>query len=63
MEDEAEPEIPNYVTHRVRVKNWITIDVPSCIHVSKKFVLLIFLKSFHSSQGGSINVVGLICLL
>ena len=33
-EDEAEPEMPNYVTHGVRVQNWITIDVPSCIHVS-----------------------------
>ena len=35
MEDEAEPKMPNYVTHGVRVQNWITIDVPSCIHVSK----------------------------
>ena len=35
VEDEADPEIPNYVTHRVRVQNWIIIDVPSCIHVSK----------------------------
>ena len=35
VEDEAKPEMPNYVTHRFRVQNWITIDVPSCIHVSK----------------------------
>ena len=35
VEDEAEPEMLNYVTHGVRVQNWITIDVPSCIHVSK----------------------------
>ena len=34
-EDEAEQEVPNYVTHGVRVQNWVTIDVPSCIHVSK----------------------------
>ena len=35
VEDEVEAEMPNYVTHRVRIQNWITIDVPSCIHVSK----------------------------
>lgn len=35
VEDEAESEVSNYVTHRVRVQNWITIDVPSCIHASK----------------------------
>ena len=35
VEDEAEQKMPNYVTHGVRVQNWITIDVPSCIHVSK----------------------------
>ena len=35
VEDEAEQEMSNYVTHRVRVQNWITIDVPSCIHISK----------------------------
>ena len=35
VEDEAEPEMPNYLTHGVRVKNLITMDVPSCIHVSK----------------------------
>ena len=35
VEDEVEPEIPNYVMHEVRVQNWITIDGPSCIHVSK----------------------------
>ena len=34
-EDEAEKEVPNYVTHGVRVQNWVTIDVPSCIHVLK----------------------------
>ena len=34
-EDEAEQEMPNYVTHGVRVQNWVTIDVPSCVHVSK----------------------------
>ena len=33
MDGEAEQEMPNYVTHRVRVQNWITIDVPSGIHV------------------------------
>ena len=35
MEGEAEQETPNYVMHGVRVQNWITIYVPSCIHVSK----------------------------
>ena len=35
VEDEAEQERPNYVTHKVRVQNWITIDVPSRIHVLK----------------------------
>ena len=35
VEDETEQERSNYVTHRVRVQNWMTIDVPSCIHVSK----------------------------
>ena len=35
MEGETNPEMPNYVTHRVRVQNWITIDAPSCIHVPK----------------------------
>ena len=35
VEDEAEPKLPNYVRHGARVQNWITIDVPSCIHVSK----------------------------
>ena len=34
-EDEVEQEAPNYVTHGVRVQNWVTIDVPSCIHISK----------------------------
>ena len=34
-EDKAEQEAPNYVTRGVRVQNWVTIDVPSCIHVSK----------------------------
>ena len=34
-EDEAEQEVPNYVSHGVRVQNWVTINVPSCIHVSK----------------------------
>ena len=34
-EDEAEQEVPNHVMHGVRVQNWVTIDVPSCIHVSK----------------------------
>ena len=34
-EDKAEQEAPNYVTRGVRVHNWVTIDVPSCIHVSK----------------------------
>ncbi|MEM5332348.1 hypothetical protein VSR34_38635, partial [Paraburkholderia sp. JHI2823] len=32
---EAEQEMPNYVTHGVRVQYWITIDVPSCVHISK----------------------------
>ena len=35
VEDEAEEEMTNYVTHGVRFQNWITIDVLSCIHVSK----------------------------
>ena len=34
-EDEAEQEVSNFVTHGVRVQNWVTIDVPSCIHISK----------------------------
>ena len=34
-EDEAEQEAPNYVTHGVRVQNWVSIDVPSCIYISK----------------------------
>ena len=33
-EDEAEQEVLNYVTHGVCVQNWVTIDVPSCMHVS-----------------------------
>ena len=35
LEDEPGQEMPNFVTHRVRVHNWITIDVLSCIHISK----------------------------
>ena len=35
LEGESEQEMPNYVTHGVRVQNWITIDVPSCSHISK----------------------------
>ena len=35
LEGESEPGMLNYVTHGVRVQNWITIDVPSCIHISK----------------------------
>ena len=35
LEGESEQEMPNYVTHGVRVQNWTTIDVPSCIHISK----------------------------
>ena len=35
LEDEPGKAMPNFVTHRVRVHNWITIDVPSCIHISK----------------------------
>ena len=35
VEDEVEQKMMNYVTHGVRVQNWITIDVPSFIHVSK----------------------------
>ena len=35
MEDEEEQEMSNYVTPGVRVQNWVTIDVPSCIHISK----------------------------
>ena len=34
VEDEAEQEMPNCVTHGVRVQNWIIIDVPSYIHIS-----------------------------
>ena len=33
VEDEEEQEMPNYVTPGVRVQKWVTIDVPSCIHV------------------------------
>ena len=35
MEDEAEQEMQNYMMHGVGVQSWITIDVPSCIHISK----------------------------
>ena len=35
VEGEAEQEMPDYVTDGVIVQNWITIDVPSCIHISK----------------------------
>ena len=35
LEDESEQQMPNIVTHGVRVQNWITVDVPSCIHISK----------------------------
>ena len=34
VEDEAEQEMSNYVTRRVKVQSCITIDVPSCIDVS-----------------------------
>ena len=34
-EDEEDQEVPNYVTPVVRIQNWVTYDVPSCIHVSK----------------------------
>ena len=34
-EDEVEQEVSNYVTHGVRVQNRVTIDAPSCIHISK----------------------------
>ncbi|XP_058757379.1 uncharacterized protein LOC131630634 [Vicia villosa] len=33
--DEPEPEMPNFVTHGKMIKNWITVDVPECTHVSK----------------------------
>ena len=33
LEGESEQQVPNYVTHGVRVQNWITIDVLSCIHI------------------------------
>ena len=29
LEGESEQEMSNYVTHGVRVQNWITIDIPS----------------------------------
>ena len=35
LEGESEQEMSNCVTHGVIVQNWITIDVPSCIHISK----------------------------
>ena len=35
LEGELKQEMPNYVTHGVRNLNWITIDVPSCIQISK----------------------------
>ena len=35
LEDEPEIEMPNFVTHGVRVHNWITVDVPTCICISK----------------------------
>ena len=35
LEGGEEQEMPNYVTHGVRVQNWITINVPYCIHVLK----------------------------
>ena len=34
-EDDIEKEMPNYVTHGVRVKNWVTIDIPFFTHISK----------------------------
>ena len=34
-EDGVEQEMPNHVTHGVRVQNWFTIDIPSCTHISK----------------------------
>ena len=34
-EDEEDQEVPNYVTPIVRIQNWVTYDIPSCIHVSK----------------------------
>ena len=35
MEDEKDQKIPSYVTHGVRVQNWVTIDVLACFHVLK----------------------------
>ena len=34
-EDELEDEGPNFVTPGVVMKNWTTVDVPSCVHISK----------------------------
>src|SRR3954462_1759384 len=35
VEDEPEPEVPNFVTHGKMIKNWIVIDILECTHVSK----------------------------
>ena len=40
VEDEEEHEMLNYVTRGIRVQNWVTIDVPSCIYVSKQYVFV-----------------------
>ena len=33
IEGEAEQEMLTYVTHGVKVQNWVTIDVRYCIHI------------------------------
>ena len=34
LEDEEE-EVPNFVTHRLICQNWMAVDVPTIVHVSK----------------------------
>lgn len=35
LEDNQEQKVPNFVTHRLMCQNWIIVDVPSVIHLSK----------------------------
>lgn len=35
LEDKPECEGPSFVTPGVVVKNWTSVDIPNCIHISK----------------------------
>ena len=62
VEGESEQEMPNYVTHGFKVQNWITIYVPSCIHISKSFVFcLSFQKSFTFPKVKVMMLYGHVC--